>query len=69
MRFVTVPGGISPTTNCPITRVQCASLATYKCPDLLLHDPARLVNVLTNRERPVQLVLAGKAHPQDAEGQ
>jgi starch phosphorylase len=43
--------------------------ATYKRPNLLLHDPARLVNILTNRERPVQLVLAGKAHPQDAEGQ
>jgi glycogen phosphorylase len=43
--------------------------ATYKRPDLLLRDPARLLNILLNRERPVQLVLAGKAHPQDAEGQ
>jgi starch phosphorylase len=43
--------------------------ATYKRPNLLLHDPARLLNILTNRERPVQLVIAGKAHPQDAEGQ
>ena len=43
--------------------------ATYKRPNLLLHDPARLLNLLMNRERPVQLVLAGKAHPQDAEGQ
>ena len=43
--------------------------ATYKRPNLLLHDPARLINILTNRERPVQLVLAGKAHPQDVEGQ
>ena len=43
--------------------------APYKRPNLLLHDPARLLNLLTNRERPVQLVLAGKAHPQDAEGQ
>jgi starch phosphorylase len=43
--------------------------ATYKRPNLLLHDPTRLINILTNRERPVQLVLAGKAHPQDAEGQ
>jgi len=43
--------------------------ATYKRPNLLLHDPQRLVNILTNRERPVQLVLAGKAHPEDAEGQ
>lgn len=43
--------------------------ATYKRPDLLLHDPARLTRMLLHAERPVQLVLAGKAHPQDAEGQ
>ena len=43
--------------------------ASYKRPNLLLHDPARLLNILVNREHPVQLVLAGKAHPQDAEGQ
>ena len=43
--------------------------ATYKRPNLLLRDPQRLVNILNNRERPVQLVLAGKAHPQDLEGQ
>jgi starch phosphorylase len=43
--------------------------AAYKRPNLLLHDPARLLNILMNRERPVQLVLAGKAHPQDVEGQ
>jgi starch phosphorylase len=43
--------------------------APYKRPNLLLHDPVRLLNILTNRECPVQLVLAGKAHPQDAEGQ
>ena len=43
--------------------------APYKRPNLLLHDPGRLLNLLTNRERPVQLVLAGKAHPQDTEGQ
>ena len=41
----------------------------YKRPNLLLHDPQRLINILTNRWRPVQLVLAGKAHPQDADGQ
>jgi starch phosphorylase len=43
--------------------------ATYKRPNLLLHDPARLISILTNPERPVQLVLAGKAHPQDVAGQ
>ncbi|MGE5114882.1 MAG: alpha-glucan family phosphorylase, partial [Betaproteobacteria bacterium] len=43
--------------------------ATYKRPNLLLHDPARLLRLLTNAERPVQLVIAGKAHPEDAAGQ
>ena len=37
--------------------------ATYKRPNLLLHDRDRLLRILTNRQRPVQLVLAGKAHP------
>jgi starch phosphorylase len=43
--------------------------ATYKRPDLLLHNPERLVRLLTNSERPVQLILAGKAHPEDGPGQ
>jgi starch phosphorylase len=43
--------------------------ATYKRPTLLLSDPARLLRILTNQERPVQLVIAGKAHPADYPGQ
>ena len=43
--------------------------ATYKRPDLLLHDPQRLLRLLTNPERPVQLIIAGKAHPEDQAGQ
>lgn len=43
--------------------------ATYKRPNLLLHDPERLLRLLTNPERPVQLILAGKAHPADQGGQ
>jgi starch phosphorylase len=43
--------------------------ATYKRPDLLLHDPERLARILANRNHPVQLILAGKAHPQDTAGQ
>lgn len=43
--------------------------AAYKRPNLLLYDPQRLQHILTNPDRPVQLVLAGKAHPQDSEGQ
>ena len=43
--------------------------ATYKRPNLLLHDPARFLSILSNPDRPVQLVLAGKAHPADRPGQ
>jgi len=43
--------------------------ATYKRPNLLLHDPERLLALLTNPQRPVQLILAGKAHPADQPGQ
>ncbi len=43
--------------------------ATYKRPDLLLHDPPRLLRLLTNAQRPVQLIIAGKAHPADYAGQ
>jgi starch phosphorylase len=42
--------------------------ATYKRPNLLLHDPARLIRLLTNARWPVQLIIAGKAHPQDEAG-
>lgn len=42
--------------------------ATYKRPSLLLRDPARLLRILTDSERPVQLVIAGKAHPADEPG-
>jgi starch phosphorylase len=43
--------------------------ATYKRPNLLLHDPDRLLRILSNPERPVQLIIAGKAHPEDGAGQ
>jgi starch phosphorylase len=43
--------------------------ATYKRPNMLLHDPERLLRLLTNPQRPVQLILAGKAHPADQAGQ
>ena len=37
----------------------------YKRPNLLLHDPARLVRLLLDTGRPVQILVAGKAHPRD----
>jgi starch phosphorylase len=42
--------------------------AGYKRPNLLLHDPDRLVRLLTLPARSVQIIVAGKAHPRDEEG-
>ncbi len=43
--------------------------ATYKRPNLLLHDRERLLRLLSDPQRPVQLMIAGKAHPADQPGQ
>ena len=40
----------------------------YKRPNLLLRDPERLARLLTHAERPVQIIVAGKAHPKDHVG-
>jgi starch phosphorylase len=42
--------------------------ATYKRATLLFRDIERLKRLLTNPERPVQIVIAGKAHPRDLPG-
>jgi len=42
--------------------------ATYKRANLLFRDTDRLMKILSNPERPVQLVIAGKAHPADTQG-
>jgi glycogen phosphorylase len=42
--------------------------ASYKRADLIFSDVDRLVRILNNPERPVQFIIAGKAHPHDNEG-
>lgn len=42
--------------------------ATYKRATLLFSDIERLKNILLNETHPVQLVVAGKAHPRDGAG-
>ncbi len=42
--------------------------AAYKRPTLLLHDQERLLRILSDTNRPVQLIIAGKAHPADEQG-
>jgi starch phosphorylase len=43
--------------------------ATYKRADLLFSDEERVARILSNPDRPVQVVIAGKAHPADRPGQ
>ncbi len=43
--------------------------ATYKRGDLLLRNPDRLARILNNKNMPVQILFAGKAHPNDLAGQ
>ncbi len=42
--------------------------ATYKRALLLFTDMMRLKKILTDPERPVQIIIAGKAHPLDTQG-
>jgi len=42
--------------------------ATYKRATLLFRDVDRLKKILCHRERPVQIIIAGKAHPKDQPG-
>jgi phosphorylase/glycogen(starch) synthase len=43
--------------------------ATYKRAHLLIRDLDRLSEIVNNEDRPVQLLFAGKAHPNDKAGQ
>jgi glycogen phosphorylase len=40
-------------------------MATYKRATLLLKDVEKLASILTNKDRPIQIIVAGKAHPED----
>ena len=42
--------------------------ATYKRGNLLMRDPDRLLRLLSDKDRPLQIIFAGKAHPHDIPG-
>jgi len=48
-----------------LTVVFARRFAAYKRPTLILKDKERLVKLLTDPRKPVQLIFAGKAHPAD----
>ena len=52
----------------PLTIGFARRFATYKRATLMFSDPDRLARILTDPERPVQLIFAGKAHPADDGG-
>jgi len=52
----------------PLTIGFARRFAAYKRADLLFRDPDRLLALLTHPRRPVQIIFAGKAHPQDDVG-
>lgn len=51
-----------------LTVVFARRFAPYKRPNLLLRDKDRLKAILTNPDKPIQLIFAGKAHPADNNG-
>ncbi len=51
-----------------LTIVFARRFATYKRAALLFHDLDRLKQIITDKDRPVQIIFAGKAHPRDNAG-
>lgn len=51
-----------------LTIVFARRFATYKRATLILQNMSRLEKILLDKERPVQIIFAGKAHPKDTQG-
>jgi starch phosphorylase len=51
-----------------LTIVWARRFATYKRPDLLFSDLNRLKKFIFRSDRPIQIIVAGKAHPADVQG-
>jgi starch phosphorylase len=70
----TVTGGIAPAWTEQVLDPGALTIgfarrgASYKRLTLMLHDRERLRGILTDPERPVQIIVAGKAHPADDDG-
>ena len=68
------PGGVAPNWLNSILDPNILTIGfarrvpTYKRLTLMLHDTDRLKRLLTDPDRPIQIVIAGKSHPADEEG-
>ncbi len=61
--------GVSEALNPNILTIGFARrFATYKRAAMILSDPERLLRILNDPTRPVQILLSGKAHPKDDGG-
>src|SRR3954469_3381002 len=65
MRSRGLPGSFDPDA---LTIGFARRFATYKRADLIFSDPERLEKLLGSTDRPLQIVMAGKAHPADEGG-
>jgi glycogen phosphorylase len=69
LRFVTETRGAAPLDPDVLTIGFARRFATYKRASLLFSDPARLAQLLADSDRPIQVLVAGKAHPADEDGE
>jgi glycogen phosphorylase len=68
LRFVATTRGVRELDPDVLTIGFARRFATYKRASLLFSDPARLAQLLADSERPIQVLVAGKAHPADEGG-
>ena len=66
--FVATTRGVRELDSEVLTIGFARRFATYKRASLLFSDPARLARLLADPERPIQVLVAGKAHPADEGG-
>jgi starch phosphorylase len=68
LEFVATTRGVRELDPDVLTIGFARRFATYKRASLLFSDPARLARLLADSERPIQVLVAGKAHPADEGG-
>jgi len=68
LRYVATTRGVRELDPDVLTIGFARRFATYKRADLLFSRPERLAQLLADPERPIQVLVAGKAHPADEAG-
>ena len=68
LRFVAATRGLRELDPDVLTIGFARRFATYKRADLLFSRPERLARLLADPKRPIQVLVAGKAHPADEAG-